>query len=259
MSESLQTLREDAGRYKDVLIKMLWPDWLKCEDVWVPNQMSAKGLSITLQKSNEHTTYLHLMVYFETSHYVPQSWDVWEHSFSSKMGDNNGQEFHGIKYIHWRKMDHSMSRCKRIVFISSQLPQVTLGMLEIMKYKIPPLHITYFPHHHLHCRFTIMPTSKLRKLFLYSKQRVPLPLLGQQFNVYSVFGSLQHVPQSQPKTILKCMTTKTEQERILRNPWAQVRSKNTSVTSEREANHKRIHQGNQFFNILWSLKSNQKI
>lgn len=63
----------------------------------------------------------------------------------------------------------SVSRCKMIGFISSQtLPQVTLGMLEIMKYKIPLFHITYFPHHYLYYRFTIMLTSKLRKLFLYS-------------------------------------------------------------------------------------------
>lgn len=165
---------------RDALIRMLWPDWLKCEDVWVPIQASAKGLSITLQKSSEHTTYLHLMVYFKTSHCVPHSWDVWENWFNSKTEVNSRQEFQGIKYIHWRKMDHSTSRCKMIGFISSQtLPQVTLGMLEIMKYKIPLLHITYFPHHYLCCRFTITLTSKLRKLFLYSKQRVLLPLLGQ--------------------------------------------------------------------------------
>lgn len=169
----------------------------------------------------------------------------------------DGSYFQGIKYIHWRKMDHSGSRCKMIGFISSQtLPQVTLGMLEIMKYKIPLLHITYFPHHYLYCRFTIMLTSKLRKLFLYSKQRVLLPLLRQQFNVYSVFGSLQQVPQFRPKTILKCLTRKTEQERILLNSWVQVRRKNTSVISEMEANHKSIHQRNQLFNIRWGLKIN---
>lgn len=132
-------------------------------------------------------------------------------------------------------MDHSVSRCKMIGVISSQtLPQVTPGTLEIMRNKIPLLHITYFPHHYLCCRFTIMLTWKLRKLFLYSKQRVLLPLPGQQLNVYSVFGSLQQAPQSQPKAILKCLTRKTEQERILLNSGVQVRRKNTSVMSKME-------------------------
>jgi len=41
-----------------------------------------------------------------------------------------------------------MSKCKITHFISSQpLPQAALGMLEIMKYKMPLLHITYFPYH----------------------------------------------------------------------------------------------------------------
>lgn len=184
----------------------------------------------------------------------------WENFFSSKTGVSNGWEFQGIKHIHWRKMDHSVSRCNMIGAISSQtLPQVTPGTLEIMRYKIPLLHITYFPHHYLCCRFTIMLTWKLRKLFLYSKQRVLLPLPGQQLNVYSVFGSFQQAPQSQPKAILKCLTRKTEQERILLNSGVQVRRKNTSVMCEMEKNHKRIHQGNQFFNTPWGLKSNQKI
>lgn len=113
--------------------------------------------------------FIHLMLYFKTSVMGCQKMYL----ASMYLGVSNGWEFQGIKYIHRRKMDCSMSRCKMIGFISSQtLPQVTLGMLEIMKYKIPLLRITYFPHHYLYCRFTITLTSKLRKLFLYSKQRV---------------------------------------------------------------------------------------
>lgn len=83
------------------------------------------------------------MLYFKTSVMGCQKMYL----ASMYLGVSNGWEFQGIKHIHWRKMDCSMSRCKMIGFISSQtLPQVTLGMLEIMKYKIPLLHITYFSH-----------------------------------------------------------------------------------------------------------------
>lgn len=201
------------------------------------------------------------MSYFKTQHYFSQSWGVWENPCSSKMGVNNEREFQDIKYISWKKTDGLMRKCKTIHFISSQpLPQVAIGMLEIMKYKIPLLHIAYFPHQ-FYCRFTITLTSKPRKLLCILNKRFFCHYPWQQFHVYSAFGSfsrLRNPSLNQLWTARKRVTRATEQKRILPNLQVQVRSRSTSVTSKREVNHERIHQGNQFTNTPWSLKSNQK-
>lgn len=71
----------------------------------------------------------------------------WENLSSSKVRVSYEREFQVIENTCWMRTDHSNSKCKIIHIISSQLlPQVVLGMLEIMKYKMPLLHVTCFPH-----------------------------------------------------------------------------------------------------------------
>lgn len=114
---------------------------------------------------------LHLISNFKIQHYMPQSENVWEEPFSSKIAVNNERQFPDIKYISWRKRDHSMCKCKIIhLSVASHFLRQHLGHWNpTASHHLcsPPLPLLQVYYH-----FNIKP----RKLFLCLKQR-PLWLL----------------------------------------------------------------------------------